>query len=98
MNAFDKFCAIFSFLIGLIFILFGVLGAFAGVRLWITLPPILGIFPAIVGWGTVRAIYFAWNAPKGPTENFSDSSEFGAHRPYQTPRKQSDNPFESPQS
>jgi uncharacterized membrane protein HdeD (DUF308 family) len=66
MNAFDKCCAALAFLLGGVLILLGVIGLFAGCQANFTLPPVLGIFPAFVGWGIVRAIYLAWNRPNFP--------------------------------
>jgi hypothetical protein len=63
MNAFDKLCAMAAFLLGIVFLILGVVGLFAGCRAQITLPPLLGVIPAFVGWGIVRAVYFAWNPP-----------------------------------
>jgi hypothetical protein len=64
MNAFDKFCAIFSFLLGLVLLGLGAVGLFLGCSAHFTLPPVLGILPAFVGWGIVRAVYFGWNRPR----------------------------------
>ena len=63
MNAFDKLCAMAAFLLGIVFLILGVVGLFAGCRAQFTLPPLLGVIPAFVGWGIVRAVYFAWNPP-----------------------------------
>ncbi len=62
MSAFDKLCAAVAFLLGIAFMILGVLGLFAGCKAHFTLPPILGVFPAFVGWGILRAIWVAWNA------------------------------------
>lgn len=61
MNAFDKVCAVPAFLLGIVFLLLGALGLFAGCKANFTLPPVLGVFPAFVGWGILRAIYIGWN-------------------------------------
>jgi hypothetical protein len=63
MNAFDKLCAAFAFVLGLIFLVLGGIGLFTGCQANFTLPPVLGAIPAFVGWGIVRAVYFAWNQP-----------------------------------
>ena len=68
MNVFDKLCAALAFLLGLVLLVLGVIGALAGCKANFALPPVLGVVPAFVGWGIVRAVYFAWNAspPSGP--------------------------------
>lgn len=66
MNAFDKLCAVGAFLLGLVFLVLGVLGLFAGCRAHFTLPPVLGVLPAFVGWGMVRAIWIAWQSRPEP--------------------------------
>ena len=66
MNAFDKLCAAVAFLLGIVFLVLGVIGLFAGCRAHFTLPPIVGVIPAFVGWGMVRAVYVAWNRPSSP--------------------------------
>jgi hypothetical protein len=66
MNAFDKLCAVPAFILGLILLVLGAFGLFAGCRANFTLPPILGVIPALVGWGIVRAVYFGWNRPDSP--------------------------------
>jgi uncharacterized membrane protein HdeD (DUF308 family) len=66
MNAFDKCCAAMAFLLGGVLIVLGVIGLFAGCQANFTLPPVVGIVPAFVGWGIVRAIYLAWNRPNFP--------------------------------
>lgn len=65
MNAFDKLCAAFAFLLGIIFLVLGLLGLFTGARAHFTLPPILGGLPAICGWGMVKPIIVAWRVPTG---------------------------------
>ncbi len=60
LTGFDKFCATISFLFGIVFLLLGCFGAVFGCRAYIVLPPVLGVLPAIVGWGTIRAIIVAW--------------------------------------
>jgi hypothetical protein len=63
MNLFDKACASLAFVLGLAFLVLGVIGLFAGCSAQFTLPPILGMLPALVGWGIVRAVWFGWSAP-----------------------------------
>jgi hypothetical protein len=64
MNAFDKLCGVFAFGLGVVFLILGVLGLFVGCKAHFTLPPILGVVPAFVGWGIVRPICLAWSAPR----------------------------------
>lgn len=63
MNAFDKICAALAFLLGIALLVLGVVGVFTGCKAHFTLPPVLGVIPAFVGWGIVRAVYVAWNRP-----------------------------------
>ena len=63
MTTFDKICATGACLLAVALIVLGVIGLFAGCRAQFTLPPILGILPAFIGWGILRAITVAWNAP-----------------------------------
>lgn len=67
MNTFDKLCAIAAFPLGLALLILGGMGLFTGCRANFSLPPVLGVIPAFVGWGIVRSIYFAWR----PTESRS---------------------------
>ncbi|MHC4416428.1 MAG: hypothetical protein ACYS0G_14230 [Planctomycetota bacterium] len=60
MNLFDKFCAVFAFILGVLLLLLGALGLFEGCHANFSLPPVAGVAPAIVGWGIVRAIIVAW--------------------------------------
>jgi hypothetical protein len=64
MNAFDKLCGAAAFVLGLVFLVLGAIGLFAGCRANFTLPPVAGVIPAFVGWGIVRAVYLAWRAPR----------------------------------
>ena len=41
--------------------LMGLFGLFAGLKAHFSLPPILGLFPAFVGWGVIRSVMLAWN-------------------------------------
>ena len=62
LNIFDKICGVFAF--GVVLLLARTFDLCIGVRAWFTLPPVLGLLPAFVGWGIVRAVYFAWRAKK----------------------------------
>lgn len=60
LSGFDRFCAVTSFGLGIVLLILGALGLFVGCSANFTLPPVLGILPALVGWGIVKAIYVAW--------------------------------------
>jgi predicted permease len=60
INLFDKICAVAALLLGIIFVLFGTLGAIFGCNMWFALPPILGGLPVFFGWGIIRCIYVSW--------------------------------------
>ena len=69
MNIFDKICAVLAFVLGVLFILLGVLGLFTGCKANFSLPPILGVVPAFVGWGIVKPVVVAWNRPRKNVED-----------------------------
>lgn len=71
MNVFDRLCARIAFVPGVIVLLLGVFGLFAGRRAQFSLPPVLGILPALVGWGILRFIVIAWKVP--PSSPFRDA-------------------------
>src|SRR6476469_93986 len=56
LNRFDKLCASLAAVLGLIFIIMGIVGLFAGISANFSLPPILGLLPALVGWGILRCV------------------------------------------
>ncbi len=64
MNIFDKICACLAFALGVVFIVLGIPGLFTGCKANFSLPPILGVVPALVGWGIIKSIIVAWNRPK----------------------------------
>jgi len=64
MNWFDKCCAALAGALGVAMILLGVMGLFVGCRGAFRLPPVLGVLPALVGWGTFRSVLIAWRAPR----------------------------------
>ncbi len=64
MNLFDKFCAVLAFILAIVFVILGVLGLFFGCNANFSLPPILGVIPAFVGWGIIRAVICGWSAGK----------------------------------
>ena len=73
MNVFDRICAVGGFVLGLVLVLLGVLGLFTGCSANFRLPPVLGVLPAFVGWGILRAIVVSWNV--SPVTNHSSSNE-----------------------
>ncbi len=64
MNIFDKICACLAFALGVVFIVLGIPGLFTGCKANFALPPILGVVPALVGWGIIKSIIVAWRRPK----------------------------------
>lgn len=64
MSSFDKVCAGAAFLLGAVFLALGAVGVFIGSAAHFTLPPVLGILPAFVGWGIVRSVLIAWKVPR----------------------------------
>ena len=56
MSDFDRFCAGTALLLGAVLLVFG---AFVAIR-WSML---LGMYPALVGWGIIQAVRVSWNAP-----------------------------------
>ena len=71
MNLFDKFCALIAFLLGVVLLLLGVVGAFMGCKAHFTLPPLLGALPAFAGWGIVRSVMYVW---KSTSAGYSDNN------------------------
>jgi len=64
MNIFDKICAGLAFVLGVVFIMLGIVGLFTGCKAHFILPPILGAVPALVGWGIIKPIIVAWRKPR----------------------------------
>ena len=73
MNFFDKFCAVFAFILGAIFLLLGVMGLFVGCNAHFSLPPILDAAPALVGWGIVRPVMIAWKNSNGSMKRTNET-------------------------
>jgi hypothetical protein len=91
MNPFDKLCAVLAFLLGIVLLVLGVIGVFGGCSAHFTLPPILGILPAFVGWGIVRPVIVAWRTPRrGPSPGAGPLAEPLVDRP------PTDNPYDAP--
>lgn len=65
MNPFDRVCAVLAGLLAVALGILGVLGLFLGCRANFTLPPVLGVIPALIGWGILRAVWLAWDLPDG---------------------------------
>jgi len=61
----DKIFAVPAFLMGVLLLILGAIGLFVGCKAHFTLPPVLGVVPAIVGWGILRSVYLAWKRPGG---------------------------------
>jgi len=62
VSTFDKACPGTAFILGIVLLVLGVLGIFLGCSTHFTLPPILGVLPAFVGWGIVKSVKVAWRA------------------------------------
>ncbi len=85
MNVFDRICAVPALVLGVLLLALGLVGLFIGSRAWFSLPPILGVLPAFVGWGIVKSVVVAWRAkpratapeevPTGAEAGYSDLSE-----------------------
>lgn len=67
MTGLDRFCAVLAFGVGVVLVVLGVLGLFFGCSAHFTLPPVMGVIPALVGWGIVRTGRVAWRVA-GPKE------------------------------
>ena len=63
MNRFDKVCAVPACLFGIVLLMLGVPGLFIGCSASLRLPPVVGVIPALVGWGIVRCVWIAWRRP-----------------------------------
>jgi len=68
MNGFDKACAALAFALAVVLLVLGVVGLFIGCRAYFTLPPILGVFPALIGWGIFRSVRVAWQVRDEPSK------------------------------
>ena len=73
MSAFDRFCGAIACLLGVALLVLGGLGLFVGCSANFTLPPVLGVVPAFVGWGIIRAVRVAWSVePANRRRRYSD--------------------------
>ena len=64
VNLFDKICAVPAFGLGAVLLALGVIGLFTGCKAHFALPPILGVLPALAGWGIIKPIIVAWKNPR----------------------------------
>ena len=60
MNVLNKICMVMAFVLGALLLILGALGLVFGCNAHFTLPPVLGVLPAAVGWGIVWAVRRAW--------------------------------------
>ena len=86
MDILNKICMGFAFVLGALFIVRGVLGLFAGCNAHFSLPPVLGVLPAVVGWGIVYAIRRAWNAGYEAAQGSERDYGYVEERGYQDSR------------
>lgn len=62
LSGFDKFCAVLATMLAVPLLILGLIGLFVGCGANFTLPPILGVIPALVSWGIFRCTLIAWRA------------------------------------
>lgn len=91
MNIFDKICAVLAFALGIVLLLLGALGLFTGCKANFTLPPILGVVPALVGWGILKPIWVAWKKPRGPLTGASDPRNMPCNTSWPVTQQDPDN-------
>ncbi|HEV2295476.1 MAG TPA: hypothetical protein VGR35_16625 [Tepidisphaeraceae bacterium] len=60
LSRFDKVCGVLAAIIAAAFVLMGVFGTFVGTSASFTLPAIVGVLPALVGWGILKSVIVAW--------------------------------------
>ena len=72
MNLFDKICACFAIPIGLVFLVLGIFGFFAGSRAHFELPPILGGLPFFLGWAMCVTLIKFWRHSGSPEPDSHD--------------------------
>ncbi len=66
MNLFNKVCMVLAFVLGALLLILGALGLVFGCNAHFTLPPIMGVLPAFVGWGIIAAVRGAWGTERSP--------------------------------
>jgi hypothetical protein len=64
MRFVDRICFLLAVPVGLLLLVLGAFGAFVGCSANFTLPPVLGVAPALVGWGIVRGAWLGWRSTR----------------------------------
>jgi hypothetical protein len=64
LNTAEKVCAILVLLLGVVFVIQGVLGVFMEVRANYTLPPVIGALPFFLGYGMIRCVMIAFKVSR----------------------------------
>jgi hypothetical protein len=62
LTVFDRICAMLALAVGVFLLIDGIVGLFVGSAAWYRFPPVLGVLPALCGWGILRCFYVAWYA------------------------------------
>jgi hypothetical protein len=65
MSKFDKFCALLTIPVGVIFLVLGTVGLFLGAEAHFTLPPVLGALPFLLGWSMCVTLIKFWRGSGG---------------------------------
>lgn len=60
MTGFDKICATLAIPIGIVFMVLGIVGLFAGSKAHFALPPVLGALPFFLGWAMSVTLIRFW--------------------------------------
>ena len=76
MNAFDKICACLAIPIGIVFLILGGVGFFAGSSAHFALPPVLGGLPFFLGWAMSITLIRFWTLSNRGWDDVSDDEEF----------------------
>jgi len=76
LNLFDKLCAGAAAVLAIVLLLLGGIGIFTGCSANFTLPPILGVLPALIGWGILRSVILAFRATRAAAQTSNPSSPF----------------------
>jgi hypothetical protein len=85
MNLFDKICACVAIPIGMIFLILGIIGFFAGSQAHFTLPPILGGLPFFLGWAmSITLIKFWRQSSKSSQDDIVDVCTLPTSSPQNT--------------
>ena len=69
LSSFDRFCMFLAVLLSIPLIVLGTVGLIEGFTVRVTLPTVLGVLPALAGWGILRAVYLAVRAGKRDTSD-----------------------------